>query len=194
MFGLYIVSFALGIVVSTTILHSYKGNNLFVSILCGLSYLLVTYKYKLSLYTIEYLILITIMWIIALKDIKEMIIPDICVVLILVNKIVFSFIGLNYKQELITGIINGLSIGCIILLLSIITSKILGKPAMGGGDIKLIFALGTYVNIYKSFISILIGSSIALIYVLLKKEKNEFPFGPFICIGYYLVFVIKYFL
>jgi leader peptidase (prepilin peptidase)/N-methyltransferase len=61
---------------------------------------------------------------------------------------------------------------------------------MGGGDIKLIGALGfvlglkmVFLNIFLSFI---IGAIISLMLIALKKKgrKDSIPFGPFICMGF----------
>ena len=59
------------------------------------------------------------------------------------------------------------------------------KEAMGGGDIKLLFALGCYftwdVNLFGIVVACIVGIVFAMI---AKKAKGEaFPFGPSIAVG-----------
>lgn len=76
--------------------------------------------------------------------------------------------------------------GCV-LVLSLIMDHVLKKESMGGGDIKLLFALGLYTGLAGSVLLLIVSCVIGLIFAgVLKREK--IPFGPSISLG--AVFVI----
>jgi len=56
------------------------------------------------------------------------------------------------------------------------------KEALGGGDIKLIAALGSFVGFYGILFTMVFASIFALIFILVfKKDKSaEIPFAPFL--------------
>ena len=119
---------------------------------------------------------------ISFKDMKEMIIPDLSVVLGIINYVVFT-------DKCISGIINGFLISFILLMIKLCMERIYKKEMMGYGDIKLVFMLGLYTSIYGNCIGLLLSSLTGLLVALLTKQKL-FPFGQCICIGYILVFML----
>lgn len=143
-------------------------------------YVLIIYRYSYSKETVMYLILSSIMIYISFKDMKEMIIPDLSVVLGITNYVVFT-------DKCISGIINGFLISFILLMIKLCMERIYKKEMMGFGDIKLVFMLGLYTSIYGSCIALLLSSLTGLLVALLTKQKL-FPFGQCICLGYLLVF------
>ena len=78
------------------------------------------------------------------------------------------------------GLIAGLSFGVGLLVISLIMDKILKKDTLGGGDIKLFFAIGLYLGVVKSLFTLLAACVIGLLMALLMKgrAKEQFPFGP----------------
>ena len=157
----------------------------------GLSFVLVVYKYGLTIETIMYLILISLMLCASFADLEDYLIPDRLIVFGLINRLVFILIGNNIKNELISSLIGGLCISVPILILSIVMSKILKRDAMGGGDIKLFFMLGTYFSVSQNIFSVLLACIIGIVFsVITKKTKDEFPFGPSICLAYFLTMMI----
>ena len=61
--------------------------------------------------------------------------------------------------------------------------------AMGGGDIKMMAALGFLLGLYPTllliFLSFVLGGILSgmLLLLKIKKRKDHIPFGPFICIS-----------
>ena len=80
----------------------------------------------------------------------------------------------------------GFVIGGLIFLIILIVSK----GGMGGGDVKLIGALGFILGVPKVFLNIflsfLIGGiiSIFLLVFKIKGRKDPIPFGPFIILAF----------
>ena len=88
---------------------------------------------------------------------------------------IFSWQG-NFTDNLLAALIGG----GIFLLLAIIS-----KGALGGGDIKLIFALGFWLGTEK-LLSVVIygtifGGFAAILMILVKKKdrKSYFAYGPY---------------
>jgi leader peptidase (prepilin peptidase)/N-methyltransferase len=84
---------------------------------------------------------------------------------------------LNHSLGLLLG-------GGFFLLIAMVTNG-----AMGGGDIKIMGALGFLFGVKNTlllmFLSFVIGGVLSLILLGLKikKRKDYIPFGPFICIA-----------
>lgn len=160
-------------------------------IVSGIAYVFIVHKYGLTIETIMYLILISLMLCISFADLEDYLIPDRLIIFGLINRLVFILIGNNIKSELISSLIGGLSTSVPILILSIVMTKILKRDAMGGGDIKLFFMLGTYFSISQNLLSILLACVIGIIFsIITKKIKDEFPFGPSICLAYFITIMI----
>lgn len=119
---------------------------------------------------------------ISIVDIKTMEIPNGFVISVLICGIisigVFPEIGI---PDRIIGFF------CVSLPLTIITLAVPG--AFGGGDIKLMAAVGVFLGWRMNLVSLLLGilfGGLYGIYLLAGKKKDRkdhFAFGPFLCIG-----------
>ncbi len=78
------------------------------------------------------------------------------------------------------------------LIIKIIGDKFYGRESLGWGDVKLALFMGTVLGIKLGFMSLIIGSFIALpyaVYYVIKKEEKEIPYGPFLIIGVFITFI-----
>lgn len=107
---------------------------------------------------------------------------------------IFSYWSGKY-HPLVNSIIGLLTGGGILYLIAVIAAAIMKKEAMGGGDIKLLAFLGSFIGwklilltlIFASFIGSIIGG----IMLLMMRRKNQdtaltghyIPFGPYLAIG-----------
>jgi prepilin signal peptidase PulO-like enzyme (type II secretory pathway) len=113
-------------------------------------------------------------------DIKHLIIPDSLNIAIIVLALVMFFIRPDFKfPEYLTG---ALIISAPLLIIAIIT-----KRGVGGGDVKLFFALGLFLGwkltLLTAFLSFVSGGLIAAVLIAAKKagRKTELPLGPPVC-------------
>ncbi len=90
----------------------------------------------------------------------------------------------------ITVSLMGLAIGGgVLLLIGTIGEKVLGKEAMGGGDVKLMAGIGAFVGpgrvLWILFLSSLLGAVAGGIMRLIGRNRKwqPIPFGPFISLA-----------
>ena len=85
-------------------------------------------------------------------------------------------------KDIITALISGGSIAVLMLVLSLIFDRLTGKESLGGGDIKLFFMTGLYMNPILTYFNLVLSCMVGLLFVgVLKKEK--IPFGPSISLA-----------
>lgn len=162
-----------------------------IELLNALIYLVLFYKFKLSVDFIFYALISSTLIVVTLIDLKEMIIPDSLVITILILSILQKVSNyLIYKTPInFTDTIGGLLLAGGIFLLIVILSN----GGMGGGDVTLIASLGFVIGIryilLTIFLSFLIGAfiSVFLLASNIKTRKDPIPFGPFIIISFSIV-------
>jgi len=79
-------------------------------------------------------------------------------------------------------------------LLKLFGDFIFKKESLGGGDVKLLFVLGLVLDPFLTLISIFLASFIALpisLYLLFKNKEHMIPFGPFLLIGFLIIYFTK---
>lgn len=161
-----------------------------VELLNSLVYILIYYKFGFSLNFLFYGIIFSILIIIGFIDLKEMIIPDILVILILITTIIYkllTFILYSKYPDLLNSI-GGLVLSSLLFILIIVLSK----GGMGGGDVTLIGSLGFILGIKNIFLTIflsfILGAIISIILLVTKirEKKDPIPFGPFIILGFFI--------
>ena len=155
-------------------------------------------KFDISINALMFCILAVILMGLSLTDIDDGIIPDRFIIAGIVNFLVFTFVlpG-DILSSLLRGLIGGLSISVPLFFLVLIADRILKRESMGGGDIKLLFMLGLYFNWMYSLMAIIFACIIGLIFALVLnifrrdgEASDTFPFGPSICLAYWLVLLI----
>lgn len=161
-----------------------------VELLNGILCLIMFYKFNFNLNFIYYSLLSSILLIITFIDLKEMIIPDELVVIILILAIIqkcTNFFLYDLSLDLLNSILGFLLAGGLFLAI-----VILSKGGMGGGDVTLIASLGFILGIkyilLNIFLSFLLGAiiSIFLLSSKLKTQKDPIPFGPFIVVAFFI--------
>ena len=122
-------------------------------------------------------------------DFRDFVIPDLFHLFLILGKIVCS----DSFRDFSTGCLNGLSVALPLFLLRFIMNRILKQECMGGGDIKLVFSLGIYFDLFHDVMALLISCVLGLFVSLfyLKKQERIFPFGPCICGAFLIMFLLK---
>jgi leader peptidase (prepilin peptidase)/N-methyltransferase len=173
-----------------------------VELVTGILFTIVYKKFGISPSFFIYNLLILSLIIISFIDIDTFLIPDVIVLPGIFLGLVFSFLFPKIhdmkKIESILysfwGVITG---GGILIFLGFIGKILFKKEAMGGGDVKLLGMIGSFLGWKVIFLTLFFGSIfgtlISLILILLKKKKiDEYvPFGPYLAIGAVISIFIK---
>lgn len=127
--------------------------------------------------------ILIILIIICIVDIKQMIIPDICILLILPAAL---FSEGPWRSRISAAAV----VWAAFLLLAVISALLKGPTPIGMGDIKLFSAIalisGPSGLAASAVMSSLLGGTFAAVLLTFKKaqKKDQIAFGPFIAIGY----------
>lgn len=163
----------------------------FLELLGGLLFAFSFMIYGLSYEMIIMIILTVLAIIIFVSDFKYFIILDEPLFLMgfLVLSLKYCFFGF---ETFLISLCSGILILVFMLSIRYIGNKIFKQESLGGGDIKLAMFFGFVLGIKLSIISLVIGSFLAFPYAMycsLSNSQKEIPFGPFLIVGLYLVFV-----
>ena len=132
--------------------------------------------------TIWILMLLTV---ISITDIKRLVIPDICILLMLPAAFFFRS---PWRGRLIAA----LAVWTAFFLIAAVSALLKSEMPMGMGDIKLFSAIalisGPAGLAASGILSSLTGGIYAAILLALKKvqKKDQIAFGPFIAVSYAL--------
>ncbi len=159
-----------------------------VEMATGLLFLFTVYRFGLNLEVFQYLLIIGILIPVFLIDMEHSIIPDglnIAILVVSVASVLIQiYTGDKLWNDFLYHILGMLIGGGFFLFIAVVTGG-----AMGGGDIKIMGALGFFFGVKNilllMFLSFVIGGllSVILLGLKIKKRKDYIPFGPFICIA-----------
>lgn len=161
--------------------------NMFVPLITGIIFLISFLKFEISVLFMKSIALGSILIVVSLIDIRHRIIPNMFVILTLILGIMFCFIGGG--TSLYNSILGMLIGGGFLFILALIPG------AMGGGDIKFMFALGSFLGYTKTLWALVLAFifaavfSIILLILKIKHRKDYIPFGPFIAMGTFISFL-----
>jgi len=142
---------------------------------------------------IKYAILIGFFIIIFFIDTFQKIIPDV-LSLPLIPLGILATLHPQNDVNLLSAIIGGASAFLLFYLIAFLYWKMTGKMGVGGGDIKLVAGIGTFVGKSGILFSVLVSSIIAVVFLIIIRYnlKKEFPFGPFLIIGTMIYIFLGY--
>lgn len=150
----------------------------------GILYLLIYLKFGLTLITLKYCILISILIVIGMIDYDtQFIFTSTTIFGGIVAGIFIIIQGIVYKGGILDSLFGGI-IGFGIIALIVFLTR-----GMGEGDIEMAAVCGLFLGVkgilLGLFLAIIIGGMAGIIILLfkLKKAKEKIAFGPFIAIG-----------
>ena len=158
-----------------------------VELMAGILAIAILFMFGLTLEGVVYFAFISSLLVITFIDIDHKIIPDIITLPGIPIGLAASFVlpDMTFKSSLLGLLVGGGSLLLVAWTYSLITQK----EGMGGGDIKLLGMIGTFIGwkgvIFTIFAASLTGTFVGIIVMLLKGKNLKFaiPFGPFLSIG-----------
>ena len=151
--------------------------------------------FSINLVFFKYIIFISAGLIIFFIDYNQQIIPDVISLPLIIIGIAVSFlpaIDITWKSALCGAVFSFV----VFLVTAYVFKLFTGKENLGGGDIKLMTAIGSFIGIAGTIFTIFFSSVIALIILILigHDRRKEFPFGPFLILGAFLYILAGRFL
>ena len=152
-----------------------------------ISYLLfgISYEFFAGILVFSLLVLIFI------TDFKYYILLDSPLVISSISIFLLKYYFFDIRTALLS-LLAGLIMFLIMLVVKLFGDHMFKKESLGGGDVKLAFALGVILGVRLSLVSFVLSSFLALPYALgsvYLTQKKEVPFGPFIISSATIVFV-----
>lgn len=166
-----------------------------VELISGLLWILVFYKFGISLINIYYLFIFSLFLVIAAYDFKWRIIPDKVVYPAIAVALVYNIFPLDKGG--LWGVLLTASVAFLFFFLIFYLSR--GK-AMGLGDAKLAFLIGLFLSsplaIIAFILAFIIGAVFGIILIGLGKKslKSQIAFGPFLVLGATISFFLSDFI
>ncbi|MFO7660209.1 MAG: A24 family peptidase [Candidatus Cloacimonadaceae bacterium] len=102
----------------------------------------------------------------------------------------FPYNDISWLNALLTGV----GVLVLMLLIAWLFEKVRHKEGMGGGDIKLLAALATFLGVLNLSFIIFFSSVIAVVAALTASKTREqgVPFGPFLVISNFIWIMFGY--
>ncbi|MDI6840568.1 MAG: prepilin peptidase [bacterium] len=161
-------------------------------------FLIALIKFGISIKFLIYLILFSLLIIISFIDMRTEIVPDIITMPAIIIGIMASIFTVSVISSLkplgnigkiYSSIIGGTVGASVIAIFAIIGRLIFKQEAMGGGDIKLLAMIGTFIGWLNVLWTIFIGSFIGLIFGIIMRRR-KIPFAPALSIATFIIVVI----
>ena len=163
-----------------------------IEIITGLFYLFSYLYFGLSSDFFISLVISSVLVITCITDFNYLIILDEPLVIGSILIIIITLITSGLVDTLI-AILSGLLLFFFMLLVKILGDKAFKRESLGGGDIKLSFFIGLSLGYKLAFVNLVLASLLTLpiaFYYLVKYKDREVPFGPFLIISNFIIFVL----
>lgn len=162
-----------------------------IEIITGLFYLFSYLYFGLSPDFFISLVISSVLVITCITDFNYLIILDEPLVIGSILIVLITLITSGLVDTLI-AILSGLLLFFFMLLVKILGDKAFKRESLGGGDIKLSFFIGLSLGYKLAFVNLVLASLLTLpiaFYYLVKYKDREVPFGPFLIISNFIIFV-----
>ena len=180
----------------------------FIESLTGILFLLSYLKFGFSIEFVISLLISSFLVIVIVSDFNYLVISDEVTIFFSIASIILQiFLGIN---ALISALIYGFFMFAMMYFIMVFGSKIMKEEALGGGDVKIMFFIGTilsvinpivfndfstYAVLVNSFFEIFLASCFAIPFALLNffsKKERLVPFGPFIIMAALVMYLTSF--
>lgn len=145
--------------------------------------------YDISLQTLEAWCVASILLVCSFADLEGYIIPDRFIAVGIVLFIASVFLSPDPAKRAIDGAIGGFAVAGGLLAFVLVMEKLLGREAMGGGDVKLLFVTGLFLGWQRNLLCLVLACFAGIIWGAVGQRKNKealIPWGPSIALGAWL--------
>ena len=132
----------------------------------------------------QWLIWAALLLALSLADCARQLLPDPLVLGLCVNRLAWVFLLREDIPQAALTALAACAVPAALLCAVLLGEKYTGRELMGGGDIKLLFALALYFTWAQMLLTLLIGCALGLVWALCaKRRRAAVPFGPFLALG-----------
>lgn len=135
-----------------------------------------------------------ILTIASVQDIKTRTISNIFPVLILLTIVAEVVTSRWISPDPGLDVFKRISFGCVftvlLILITLFLERMFRREMLGGGDIKILGALSFFTTLSNILYILLIACIVGGLYGLISKKN--FPFVPFITVGYAVIYSLNY--
>lgn len=164
-----------------------------VELATGLLYAVSFFSFGFTLDFLLALFIISLFMIILVSDLTYLIIPDSVLLFFTISFLIIQYFRVGLEQTFY-HLLTGAFLFVLMYMIMLLGNKLFKRESLGGGDIKMLFLFGLILDPLLGTISIFLGSFIALpISILLYAiyKDNVIPFGPFLLLGFLLLYFSK---
>ncbi len=164
-----------------------------VELATGILFTISYYSFGFSLDLFVALGVVSLFIIVMVSDLTYLIIPDPVVIFFAIYFLLLQAIKGDWWEFLIS-LGSGVLLFVVMYMLMCLGNHLFQKESLGGGDIKLMFVVGVVLGPLLGLCNIFLGSILALpvsIFLYLHKKENVIPFGPFLLLGFLLLYFSK---
>lgn len=132
----------------------------------------------------QWVIFAALLLALSLTDAFRQVIPDRLLLALAANRLAWFFLlGQGVREALPT--LTACAVPAALLALVLFYEKLADRDVMGGGDIKLLFALALYLSWAELLLALLAGCVLGLLWAALTRRSRgaALPFGPFLAAG-----------
>ena len=168
-----------------TYLKRIRFRHFLIILLSAILFLISYLQFGINILLIKALVFDSILIVVSFIDLEHQIIPNKIIIFTLAMGLIFL---LSHDISIVSALGGMAAGGGILFLLALI------PRAMGGGDIKFMFAIGLFLGVKKVlaalYLSFLLGAFISLIILIfrIKNRKEHIPFGPILSVGSFIAF------
>ena len=133
---------------------------------------------------VQWTIWAAILLALSLTDAAKRIIPDQLLIALVVNRVVWFFV-MGRNMNAVWDALRACIVPAALLVLVLLAERLLKREVMGGGDLKLLFALALYMSWAQLLLTLLCGCIAGLVFAALarRRQGTAMPFGPFLAAG-----------
>lgn len=165
-----------------------SSRHVWAELISAAVYVSLLLQYDISLQTLEAWLLASLLLACSFADLEGYIIPDRFIaagIVLFIGSLFFAPFPLHRALD---GGLGGFAVVGVLLLLVHAMEKRLGREAMGGGDLKLLFVTGLFFGWKGNLFCLILACLTGIVWALLAARKSgesgrPIPWGPSIALG-----------
>lgn len=137
-------------------------------LVCAVAYASIVATYGPTLESVELVCFASALLLLSLTDIDDYLIPNGAIIAAIVVRALYiaavGLLGLGDAAQLATeSLVGGLVIGIPLIVVVLIADRILKRPSMGGGDLKLFFVAGLFFGWQQCLLLVIVACVIGIV-------------------------------